>query len=112
MWRSPQSVTESGAALVRIDGGDLGRRVPPVATTKSTSYDVLVNLRERVGGKHSHEFEGDLLARATGRQRHFLPARLVPPGEFSVRGCCHIMCRLMIANVDKGGRCSQSNDDI
>ena len=49
VWRSPQSVTESGAALVRIDGGDLGRRVPSVAATKSTSYDVLVNLGDRVG---------------------------------------------------------------
>ena len=112
VWRSPQSVTKGGATLVRIDGRDLGRRVPSVATTKSTSYDVLVNLWERVGGKHSHEFEGDVLARATGRRRHFLPARLVPPREFSVRGCCHIMCRLMITNIDKGGRCSQSNGDI
>ena len=47
--RSPQSVTKSGAALVRIDGRDLGRRVPSVATTKSTSYDILVNLGERAG---------------------------------------------------------------
>ena len=49
VWRSPQSVTESGATLVRIDGGDLGRRVPSVATTKPTSYDVLVNLEDRAG---------------------------------------------------------------
>ena len=49
MWRSPQSVTESGAALVSIDGCDLGRRVPSVATTKPTSYDVLVNLEDRAG---------------------------------------------------------------
>ena len=49
VWRSPQSVSESGAALVRVDGGDLRRRVSSVTTTKPTSYDVLVNLWERAG---------------------------------------------------------------
>ena len=49
VWRSPQSVSESGAALVRVDGGDLRRRVSSVAATKPTSYDVLVNLGERAG---------------------------------------------------------------
>ena len=45
VWRSPQSaVAKSGAAVVSIDGGDLGRRVSTMPSAKSATDDVLVHL--------------------------------------------------------------------